>query len=110
MSRIKGPAIEKKLANPAVVMDGCQRPCTILTYNPSMHNIPGPRSDLQGLNISVYYDTSMVTVKSQVLLYTLPEMLSAAGGTLGMYLGVSLYSIMNDVLNSFGAIHKFFRK
>ncbi len=59
-----------------------------------------------GLEIYFFYNTDIVTVNKEVLLYNLPQLLSAAGGTLGMYLGLSLYSVMSDSFDLFGFAKK----
>ncbi len=60
----------------------------------------------QGLSLFFFYDSTVVTIRKQVLLYNLPQMLSAAGGTLGMYLGLSLYSVLSDSLDWSGLMRK----
>ena len=46
-------------------------------------------------------------ISFQVLLYDIPKMLSNFGGTLGMYVGISLLGVANNVIDKIRA--KFFK-
>ncbi len=86
------------MMNETLVLKGCAKPCTITSYNAYIRSTQAENVHF-GLALYFYYDTAVVTMRKQVLLYNLPQMLSAAGGTLGMYLGLSLYSVLTDALN-----------
>ena len=49
--------------------------------------------DMGHLRIYPYYDTSAVEKKTEILIYDVPKFLSAIGGTLGLYLGLSVLSV-----------------
>lgn len=53
--------------------------------------------DLKG--IFFYFDSLLVERRSEVLVYDIPAFFSALGGTLGLYVGFSMLSVMTIVYN-----------
>ncbi len=85
------------MLNETLILGGCPKPCTMVTYSPSV--LVTKDSGLPDLKLFFAYQNTVVTERTQVLLYNLPQFLSAAGGTLGMYLGFSLYTVISESLD-----------
>jgi hypothetical protein len=88
----------------AVLVRGCDTPCSQTQYEVKVNTIDNTNLFLD-LNtmLSVYYNSVTVLERTEVLVYDLPQMLSAAGlGRLGMYLGISLLSIMSSARDRLG--------
>ena len=89
--------------NKSLVLSGTQLPCGRTIYTPTLQLIER-HSDRPYPNqsVGIFYDTTAVKKTSQVPLYPTSQLLSAVGGTLGLYIGISLLSAANFALESAG--------
>lgn len=81
---------------------GCHLPCSKITYMTRTNHFPEPEGKNKSeheLKMYVYYDTLMVEKQREVLVYDVPGFLSAAGGTLGLYLGFSCLTVLFGLIN-----------
>ena len=70
---------------------GCKQPCTYmqLSYEKRIYNQLRPLVNQS--NIAVYYELTDTIVTEEVLLYDLNSIVSAVGGSLGLFLGFSCF-------------------
>ena len=70
---------------------GCKHPCTYmqLSYEKRIYNQLKPLVNQS--NIAIYYDLTDTIVTEEVLLYDLNSIVSAVGGSLGLFLGFSCF-------------------
>ena len=89
---------------------GCLLPCHKTDYHTRWNHFPpAPSTNTHALangstreimNMYVYYDTLTVEHQKEVLLYDAPAFLSSMGGTIGLYLGFSVLSVLIWIVNA----------
>ena len=78
---------------------GCLKPCKKTSYNPHLSHIH-QKGEFRGLHensviLSIAFGTTTVIAHSEYLLYNFANIFSAIGGSMGLLLGWSIYSIFN---------------
>ncbi len=66
-----------------------------------MNSFPTKESDVK---VYVYYDTLHVRKQYERLIYDLPGFLSALGGSLGLYLGLSCFGVFEGVVAGYARL------
>ena len=92
---------------------GCKHPCTYmqLSYEKRIYNQLKPLVNQS--NLAVYYEITDTIVTEEVLLYDLNSIVSAVGGSLGLFLGFSCFQgamWIVDIVSMYAAsLSKFYR-
>ncbi len=96
--------VRMRLMNKSLVLAGCDTPCMRVSYTTKLNFVERPTNAnaTPSQYLGILYATTAVKHTRQVLLYTLPQLLSAAGGTLGLYIGVSIFSMAAFGIDSIG--------
>lgn len=80
------------------VVGDCKTPCLWTDFTPRIVNYDDTHY-VDSTLLYIAYLTTMNVEKTEVLMYDIPNMLSNLGGTLGMYLGFSLWASLLDILD-----------
>ena len=80
---------------------GCPLPCSNTFYKTRVNyfdefNEPHLNSSIK---MHTYYDTMVVEQQNEILVYDWSRFLSALGGTLGLYLGFSCFTMINGLID-----------
>ncbi len=85
----------------------CPDSCSKVQYQASAtlfsgHTFPSYRRMMENsfVQIGVYYETFIVEKSVESVLYNFTQMLSAVGGSLGLFLGFSCYSLTCDIVDA----------
>ena len=89
---------EKFIQNPEDC--GCPLPCTRNSFNSKLNTFYGSNETNKFMNLSVYFTTTTVEKKEEYYLYDFMNLASSLGGTMGLWLGQSLLSILLSLINS----------
>ena len=75
---------------------GCPLPCSFTQYSVRVNYFDEiDETDFNGsIKMHTYFDTMAVEIQEEILVYDWPRFLSALGGTLGLYLGFSCFSVL----------------
>ena len=78
----------------------CHKPCSRTFYEPTTKVVHGTPAEFNsiGTPVYVYYSDSSVKIDEDVLVYDNDGLVSAIGGTLGLFLGVSIFSMASKIL------------
>ena len=90
----------------AVIKTGCQVPCTYFIYRKSKGIINPVRSKTSGVQIG--FSSMTLQIKEDTLLYPSSSLFGDIGGSLGLFLGFSLLSFGDTVLDICKKILKHF--
>lgn len=85
----------------SALLGGCPHPCKMTEYDLKLTTtprLPPPLESPEYTQLLVYFDSTTVQVNSEALVYNLLQLLAAAGGTIGMYLGISLLSVTSGAV------------
>ena len=73
----------------------CPQECTSISYDNTIRQVALPQDySYNQLNIFAYFTDFRYTQVSQIAKSTLPDLIATAGGTMGLFLGVSLLSFV----------------
>ena len=89
---------EKFIQNPEDY--GCPLPCTRNSFNSKLNTFYGSNETNKFMTLSVYFTTTTVEKKEEYFLYDFMNLASSLGGTMGLWLGQSLLSILLSLINS----------
>jgi hypothetical protein len=89
------------MSNSTALLNLCPISCERVRYRTGLSNIQKPAHNLsmQYRTLTLFYDSTLVKVYTEILAYDIVQMMSAAGGTLGMYVGISLVSVMSGAID-----------
>ena len=76
----------------------CQRDCTIVEYHGEYETLPdilGPRN----VAIGLYVMDNQIQEKKEYLIYDFNGVIGFVGGTLGLFVGFSIFNIVEHFLN-----------
>ena len=84
---------------------GCPLPCTLTFYDIRVNyfdefQASGSEHGTGTLWMYTYFDSMIVEIQNEILIYDWPKFLSAIGGTLSLYLGFSCLSMLLVILSS----------
>ena len=88
---------EKFIQNPE--NHGCPLPCSRNSYNSKLNTFHGSNKTSTFMYLSVYFTTTTVEKEEEYLLYDFMNLASSLGGTMGLWLGQSLLSILLSLIN-----------
>ena len=78
---------------------GCPLSCTTHSFNSKLNTFYGSNETNKFMNLSVYFSTTTVEKKEEYFLYDFMSLASSLGGTMGLWLGYSLLSILLSLIN-----------
>ena len=81
--------VTKSMLNPKVT--GCKRPCINMQLSYDKRIYMQLKTLVNMSNIAIYYENIDTLVTEEVLLYDLNSIVSAVGGSLGLFLGFSCF-------------------
>ena len=83
---------------------GCPLPCTLTFYDIRVNYFDEFQASsghgTGALWMYTYFDSMIVEIQNEILIYDWPKFLSAIGGTLSLYLGFSCLSMLLVILAS----------
>jgi hypothetical protein len=83
----------------------CPEPCKETKYHYSQSRIASNACyDGNGTHFWAYYDSSRIKVEEEYRLMDLAAIISATGGSLGLFLGFSCYPYLWDLVDKAGSL------
>ena len=84
----------------------CHLPCSRHEYHTKVHYFhkhshASFQENLSALSLYIMYTTMTTEIKEEHLVYDFQGLLTGIGGTLGLFLGYSLLSVLFDIINFF---------
>ena len=84
------------------MLDQCQQAKTSLEFNSKIQVVKQNREaneeNSTSLEISIRYKNKKKIIQEEILVYDTPGMVSQLGGVISLFLGVSMFSILCDIL------------
>ena len=91
--------------------NSCPIPCKLIVYEAKQRNFHKNAVfgfyDKQALYFSIGYESFIIEVSIETLLYDIGSFLAAVGGNLGLFLGFSCLSVLLGFVSMFKKLRKF---
>ena len=84
------------------MLDQCQEPKQSIDFNSKIHVVKQNRraneENSTSLEITIRYKNNKKIIQEEILVYDTPGMVSQLGGVISLFLGVSMFGILCDIL------------
>ena len=89
-----------------IAKDGCLQKCTTMNYHDGDVEVGNTDLDIENRTFAIWYwmPSNEIQVQKEYLIHDLNGLVGYVGGTLGMFIGVSVFEIFNRILNALGDI------
>ena len=86
--------------------DGCLQKCETMNYHDGHIEVGNKDLDIENRTFAIWYwmPLNEIQVQKEYLIHDLNGLVGYVGGTLGMFIGVSVFEIFNRIVNALADI------